>query len=69
MYIYTNTHLSSTPILPRSVLVQRSLTLRPASRSQYNRNTSDIDGVDPVEDETVKLCSILKHPAEKEINM
>ena len=50
------THLSSTPILPRSVLVQRSLTLRPASRSQYSRNTSEIDGLDPVEIKGTKSC-------------
>ena len=55
------THLSSTPMLPRSVLVQRSLTLRPASRSQYNRNTSEIDGLDPVKGNRV----ICQHPNNK----
>ena len=36
--------------------MQRSLTLRPASRSQYSRNTSEIDGLDPVEIKGTKSC-------------
>ena len=47
-YMHLFNYLSSIHIEPRSLLLQRSRTVSPASRLQYSLNTSDRMGMDPV---------------------